>query len=178
KINWFDNMILCGIISYEILEIIKEIFLKTTQMKLLTINGPLFELIRQIGLIIIVALRYYPIYSIIEMANTNILYYTLCSLYMWLDLCLRIFEQAFCINMKPLIQTWQKFEQFKNQLITKYESNALISSTTTMLMPEYDDARSGGFRNRIHRFKDRFVYRGTKLTTTATTTMTSTIHVS
>ncbi|CAF1333517.1 unnamed protein product [Adineta steineri] len=176
KINRFDNMILCGIISYEILEIIKEIFLKTTQMKLLTINGPLFELIRQIGLIIIVALRYYPVYSIIEMANTNILYYTLCSLYMWLDLCLRIFEQAFCINMKPLIQIWQKFEQFKNQLITKYESNALISSTTTMLMPEYDDARSGGFRNRIHRFKDRFVYRGTKLTTTATTTMTSTIH--
>ena len=45
-------MILCGVVSHEILEIIEEIFLKATQMNLITINGPLFDLIRQIGLLL------------------------------------------------------------------------------------------------------------------------------
>jgi hypothetical protein len=163
-------MILCGIVSHEILEIMEELFIKTTQMKLLTINGPLFDLIRQIGLIIIVGLRYYPVYAVIEMSNANILYYALCSFYMWLDLILRVFEQAFCINMNPLIRAWQKFEQFKNELNEKYQSNVLIS-TTTMFMPEYEDSRSGGFRNRFQRIKDRMAFRGTKLTTTTVASM-------
>ncbi|UJR10436.1 hypothetical protein I4U23_014640 [Adineta vaga] len=177
KQNRFDTMILCGIISHEILEIIEEMFLKTAQMKLLTINGPLLDLIRQFGLIIIIGLRYYPVFAVIEMANANILYYALCSLYMWLDLCLRVFEQVFCINMNPFIRTWQKFEQLKTELTAKYERNLLMTSTVTpIFLPEYEDARSGGeFRNRLHRFRERFSFRGTKLTATTTTTTTTTI---
>ncbi|CAF1383152.1 unnamed protein product [Adineta steineri] len=45
KVNRFDTMILCGIVSHEILQIIEEIFLKATQMKLLTMRGPLYDLI-------------------------------------------------------------------------------------------------------------------------------------
>ena len=164
KINRFDTMILCGIISHEILQIIEEIFRQTTQFKLLTINGPLFDLIRQIGFIIIIGLRYYPIYSVIEMSNANILYYILCAFYMWLELILRIFEQVFCVNIHPLIRLWQKVQQFN----TKYQATS-TTSTTTMFMPEYEDSRSGGFRNRFHRFKDRFTFRDTRSTIATTT---------
>jgi hypothetical protein len=170
KINRFDTMILCGILSHEILEIIEEIFLKITPTKLMTINGPLFDLIRQIGLIIIISLRYYPIFAVIEMSNANILYYILCSFYMWLDLILKIFQQIFCVNMNSLIQLWQTFEQFKNDFTAKYQSNSLM--TTTMFMPEYEDLRSGGFQGRFQRFKDRLTFRG------RTSTMLSTISVS
>ncbi|CAF3587083.1 unnamed protein product [Rotaria sordida] len=177
KINRFDTMILCGIVSHEILEIIEEIFLKTTQIKLLTITGPLFDLIRQIGLIIIIGLRYYPIYSIIEISHDNILYYILCSFYMWLDLILRIFEQVFCININSLIRTWKKFEQFKNELNTKYESNSLTMTTSTMFMPEYEDIHSEVFRGGFHhRIRDRLSFRGTK--SIITTTIASTIQPS
>ncbi|CAF1648420.1 unnamed protein product, partial [Adineta ricciae] len=173
KLNRFDTVVLCGIVSHEILEIIEEVFLKTAQMKLLTINGPLFDLVRQFGLIIIVGLRYYPVYSVIEMTNGNTLYYALCALHMWLDLGLRIFEQAFCMNMSPLIRTWQKFEQFKSELTAKYEQNLLMSSTTpSMYLPEYEDARSGGFRRRMQRFRERFSFHGTKTSTSITTTTT------
>jgi len=149
--------------------LIEEIFLKTTHMKLITINGPLFDLIRQIGLIIIISLRYYPIYSVFEMSNTNILYYILCSFYMWLDLILRILQQIFCANINPFIRLLQKFEQFKNDFTAKYQSNSLI--TTTMFMPDYEDSRSGGYRARFQRFKDRLSFRG------RTSTIASTIHV-
>ncbi|CAF0891208.1 unnamed protein product [Rotaria sp. Silwood1] len=174
KINRFDTIILCGIVSHEILEIIEEIFLRTTQIKLLTMTGPLFDLIRQIGLIIIVGLRYYPVYSVIELSNGNILYYVLCSLYMWLDLILRIFEHVFCVNINPLIRAWKKFEQFKHELTTRYESNSL-TMTTTMFMPENEDIHSEAFRDRFHRVKDRFLFRGTK---SITTTIASTIQPS
>jgi hypothetical protein len=167
KVNRFDTMILSGIISHEILEIIEEIFINTTQMKLITINGPLFDLIRQIGLIIIISLRYYPIYSVIEMSNANIFYYILCSFYMWLDLILRIFQQTFCVNINPFIRLWQKFEQFKNDFTAKYQSNSLI--TTTMFMPEYEDSRSGGFKARFQRFKDRLAFKGRTSTIVSTT---------
>ena len=71
KVNRFDTMALCGIVSHEILQIIEEIFLKATQMKLLTMRGPLFDLIRQIGLVIIIGMRYYPVYAVVEMPNAR-----------------------------------------------------------------------------------------------------------
>jgi hypothetical protein len=40
-----------------------------------------------------------------------------------------------------------------------------------MFMPEYEDSRSGGFRNRFQRIKDRMAFRGTKLTTTTVASM-------
>jgi hypothetical protein len=169
KINRFDTMILSGILSHEILEIIEEIFLKTTQMKQLTINGPLFDLIRQIGLIIIISLRYYPIYSVLEMSNANIIYYILCSFYMWLDLILRIFQQTFCVNINPLIRLWEKFEDFT----AKYQL-----STTTMLMPEYEDSRSGGFKGRFQRFKDRLSFKGRTSTIPSTTQVRIDVNIS
>jgi len=169
KINRFDTMILCGIISHEILEIIEELFQQIIQMKLLTLNGPLFDLIKQIGFIIIIGLRYYPIYSVIEMSNSNILYYFLCAFYMWLELLLRLFQHVFCFNIHPLIRMWQKIQQLNG----KYPITSTIS-TTTLFLPEYEDARSGGFRNRFHRFKERFTWRHT---TTASTIL-STIQVS
>jgi hypothetical protein len=163
KINRFDTMILCGIISHEILQIIEEIFRKTIQFRLLTINGPLFDLIRQIGFVIIIGLRYYPIYSVIEMSNVNILYYALCAFYMWLELILRIFEQVFCVNIHPFIRMWQQFQRWNG----KYQTSSMIS-TTTMFMPEYEDGRAGGFRERFHRMKDRFSFRGTRSTSVST----------
>ncbi len=162
KINRFDTMILSGILSHEILEILEEIFLNTTQMKQLTINGPLFDLIRQIGLIIIISLRYYPIYSVLEMPNTNILYYILCSFYVWLDLSLRVFQQTFCANINPLIHLWKKFEEFT----AKYQANSSI-----VYMPEYEDARSGGLKQRFHKLKDRFSFKGRTSTIPTTTTV-------
>ena len=163
KINRFDTMILCGILSHEILEIIEEIFLKTIQIKTLTISGPLFDLIRQIGLVIIISLRYYPIYSVFEMSNCNILYYILCAFYMWTDLILRIFQQIYCRNMNSLIQLYQKFEQFKNDFMDKYQEQGL--PTTTMYMPEHEDSRSGGFRSRLQRFRNRLSLKGRTTTT-------------
>lgn len=94
KINRFDTIILSAILSHEILEILYEL-LQTRQS---TIHGPLFDLIRQIGLIIIISLRYYPIYSVFELSHGNVTYYLLCAFYMWLDLALRIFQQSFCLK--------------------------------------------------------------------------------
>ncbi|CAF2147063.1 unnamed protein product [Rotaria magnacalcarata] len=160
KINRFDTMILCGIVSHEILEIIEEIFLKTTQMKLLAMTGPLFDLIRQIGLIIIVGLRYYPVYSVLEISNDNILYYVLCSFYMWLDLFLRIFEQVFCVQINSLVRTWKKIQQLKHDLATT------TTTATTMLMSEYESFHSEGSRGHFHRLRDRLSFRGTKFIAT------------
>lgn len=174
KLNRFDTMVLCGIVSHEILEIIEEMFLNSAQLKSLTINGPLFDLIRQFGLIVIVGLRYYPVYAVIEMSNANLLYYILCALYMWLDLALRIFEQAFCVNMSPLIRNWQTFEQFKSDFATKNERSAWLSSTAApILLPDHDDARSGGFRHRMQKFRDRLGFKGTKVSTATTTAQVS-----
>jgi hypothetical protein len=166
KINRFDTMILCGIVSHEILEIIEEIFLRTTHMKLLTISGPLFDLVRQIGLIIIIGILYYRVYAVIEMSSTNILYYTLCAFYMWLDLVLRIFEQAFCVNISSVIRTWQKIQQ----LTVKFQTSTLA----TTFIPDYEDSRSGGFRGHLQRIRDRLSFRETRPTTTL---ITSTISV-
>lgn len=96
KINRFDTMILSALLSHEILEILHEIL----QIRQLTIHGPLFELIRQVGLIIIISLRYYPIYSILELTNNNIISYLLCTFYMWFDLILRIFQQTICVKQR------------------------------------------------------------------------------
>ena len=94
KVNRFDTMILSAILSHEILEILHELL----QIRQSTIHGPLFDLIRQIGLIIIISLRYYPIYSVLELPNGNVTYYLLCAFYMWLDLALQIFQQSFCLT--------------------------------------------------------------------------------
>ena len=110
KINRFDPMILCGLISHEILVILDELIFRVNP-----INGPLFDLIRQIGLIIIVALRYYPLYVVIEMTERNILYYGLCSFYVWINFLLKLFEQIICTNHNSLIRSWNKSEQMKNK---------------------------------------------------------------
>lgn len=170
KVNRFDTMILCGIVSHEILQIIEEIFLKASEMKLLTMRGPLFDLIRQIGLVIIIGMRYYPIYSVIEMTNANILYYGLCALYMWIDLVFRIIEQSYCVNIGPLIKSWHKFQQFKNEILSKFGSNSL--GTTTM-SSEYENSHSGGggggsFKGHLQKMRDRIPLRKYRTTTTTT----------
>jgi hypothetical protein len=159
KVNRFDTMILCGIVSHEILQIIEEIFIKATDMKLITMRGPLFDLIRQIGLVIIIGMRYYPVYTVIEMVNANILYYGLCALYMWIDLIFRVIEQSYCANIGPLIKTWYKFQQFKNDVTSKFITNSLL--TTTMIMnSEYDDGRSGeSSKGHFQKFRDRIPIR-------------------
>jgi hypothetical protein len=160
-------MILCGIVSHEILQIIEEIFLKATEMKLLTMRGPLFDLIRQIGLVIIIGMRYYPVYTVVEMANANILYYALCALYMWIDLTFRILEQSYCVNIGPLIKTWHRFQQFKNEMTLKLTSQSLL--TTTMVMSsEQDDGRFvGSLKGHFRKMRDHFPMR--KLRTSSTT---------
>lgn len=167
KVNRFDTMILCGIVSHEILQIIEEIFLKATDMKSITMRGPLFDLIRQIGLVIIIGMRYYPVYTIIEMANANVLYYALCALYMWMDLVLRIIEQSYCVNIGPLIKTWHKFQQFKNEITSKFGKNALL--TTTMLMQsEHENSGSGGgLKGYYQRVRDRVPIRRLRTSTVA-----------
>lgn len=125
KENRFDFMILSGIVSYEILQLIEEMFFKKFSMKFFTINGPIFDLIRQIGLIIIIALRYYPIYSILNMSNKNIVLFILSSFYMWSIFSLRLFQQTFCYNIYPLVKSWDKFQEFKKDFLNKYQSNTL-----------------------------------------------------
>ncbi|CAF1628384.1 unnamed protein product [Adineta ricciae] len=129
KVNRMDTMILCGIVSHEILQIIEEIFLKASQMKLLTMRGPLFDLIRQIGLVIIIGMRYYPVYSVVEMADANILYYGLCALYMWIDLILRTIEQSYCANIGPLIKTWHRFQQLRKEVTSQFATSSLLTTT-------------------------------------------------
>jgi hypothetical protein len=154
KVNRFDTMVLCGIVSHEILQIIEEIFLKATQMKLLTMRGPLFDLIRQIGLVIIIGMRYYPVYAVVEMQNANMLYYGLCAAYMWIDLVFRVIEQSYCVNLGPLIKAWHKFQQFKNDIT----SNSLL--TTTMITPlEHGGAHSGGVKGHFQKLRDRIPIR-------------------
>jgi len=175
KINRFDTMILCGIVSHEILQIIEEIFLKATEMKLLTMRGPLFDLIRQIGLVIIIGMRYYPVYAVIEMANANILYYALCALYMWIDLIFRVIEQSYCVNIGPLIKTWHRFQQFKNEVTSKLATNSLLTTTMAMQL-EYEDARSGGsVKEHFQKFRDRVPIRRVR---TSSTTIFPAIQVS
>lgn len=143
KVNRFDTMALCGVVSHEILQIIEEIFLKATQMKLLTMRGPLFDLIRQIGLVIIIGMRYYPVYAVVEMPKANVLYYALCALYMWIDLTFRILEQSYCYNVGPMIKTWQKFQDFKNHLSSKLSTHHVFT-TTMATLADHDDLRAGG----------------------------------
>ncbi|CAF3379652.1 unnamed protein product [Rotaria sp. Silwood1] len=162
KVNRFDTMVLSGIVSHEILQIIEEIFLKATQMKVLTMRGPLFDLIRQIGLVIIIGMRYYPVYTVIEMSNANILYYTLCALYMWIDLIFRIVEQSYCVDIGPLIKTWHRIQEFKNEITSKLATSSLI--TTTMITHlEHEDSLSGGggggLKGNFQKFRDRIPIR-------------------
>ena len=99
KVNRFDTMILFGILSHEILDCLQEIVLYSASIKsLTTLTGPLFDLIRQIGFISIIALRYYPLFSIFEKVKINPFYYILCAFYMCLDFGLRIFQQMFCVK--------------------------------------------------------------------------------
>jgi hypothetical protein len=161
KVNRLDTMVLCGIVSHEILQIIEEIFLKATQMKLLTMRGPLFDLIRQIGLVITIGMRYYPVYSVVEMANANILYYALCAFYMWIDLIFRIIEQSYCVNIGPLIKTWHKFQQFKNEVTSKLATSSLMTTTMAMHL-EHEDSK--GYFQKI---RDRVPIR--RLRTSSTT---------
>ncbi|CAF1121337.1 unnamed protein product [Adineta steineri] len=148
KVNRFDTMILCGIVSHEILQIIEEIFLKATQMKLLTMRGPLYDLIRQIGLVVIIGMRYYPVYTVVEMTNANVLYYALCAVYMWIDLIFRILEQSYCVNIGPIIKTWHKFQQFKNEVSSKMATSSLMKTTMAMHV-EYEDSRTDGIFSRF-----------------------------
>ncbi|CAF0721293.1 unnamed protein product [Rotaria sordida] len=163
KVNRFDTMILSGIVSHEILQIIEEIFLKATQMKVLTMRGPLFDLIRQIGLVIIIGMRYYPVYTVIEMLNANVLYYTLCALYMWIDLIFRIIEQSYCVDIGPLIKTWHRMQQFKNELTSKLATNSLITTTTMIMNLEHEDSFSegggGSLKGNFQKFRDRIPIR-------------------
>ncbi|CAF4098379.1 unnamed protein product [Rotaria socialis] len=131
KVNRFDTMVLSGIVSHEILQIIEEIFLKATQIKILTMSGPLFDLVRQIGLVIIIGMRYYPVYTVIEMTNANVLYYALCALYMWTDLILRVFEQSYCVDIGPLIRTWHKLQQLQNETASKLATSSFMQTTMT-----------------------------------------------
>ena len=168
KVNRFDTMVLCGIVSHEILQIIEEIFLKTTQMQLLTMRGPLFDLIRQIGLVIIIGMRYYPVYTVVEMPDANMLYYGLCALYMWIDLVFRVLEQSYCVNIGPLIKAWHKFQQFKNEVTSNLASNSL--GTTTMSMHQnHGDSHSGrGLKGFYHRIRDDISTRRSRTPTTTT----------
>lgn len=143
KVNRMDTMILCGIVSHEILQIIEEIFLKTTQMSFVTLNGPLFDLLRQIGLVIIIGMRYYPIYTVVEMPDANVLYYALSALYMWIDFVLRIIEQSYCVNVGPLIKAWHRFQQFKNEMAAKLTTTT-PAGTTLASHSDYRDYRSDG----------------------------------
>ena len=159
KVNRFDTMALCGIVSHEILQIIEEIFIKATQMKLLTMRGPLFDLIRQIGLVIIIGMRYYPVYAVVEMPKANLFYYGLCALYMWIDLTFRILEQSYCFNIGPVIKTWQKFQKFKNDVSSKLATSSL-RTTTMMMYSEYDDYRAGSHhKGHFERFRERLPFR-------------------
>jgi hypothetical protein len=160
KVNRFDTMVLCGIVSHEILQIIEEIFLKATQMQLLTMRGPLFDLIRQIGLVIIIGMRYYPIYTVVEMPDANMLYYGLCAIYMWIDLIFRVLEQSYCVNIGPLIKAWHKFQQFKNEVTSNFATNSL--GTTTMAMHQ----KHRGLKGFYHRIRDDTSTRSTTPTTT------------
>ena len=155
KVNRFDTMALCGIVSHEILQIIEEIFLKATQMKLLTMRGPLFDLIRQIGLVIIIGMRYYPVYAVVEMPKANILYYALCALYMWIDLTFRILEQSYCYNVGPMMKTWHRFQEFKNHVSSKLTTHSMFTTTMGMYV-DPDDLRAGSdHKGSLQRFRER-----------------------
>ena len=171
KVNRLDTMVLCGIVSHEILQIIEEIFLKATQMELLTMRGPLFDLVRQIGLVIIIGMRYYPVYAVVEMPNANVLYYGLCAMYMWIDLILRVVEQSYCANLGPLIKAWYKFQQFKNNITAKIETHSLLTTTMSMDLKQ-DGARSGGhLKEYYHKIRDRVPTRSRISTSTILSTL-------
>lgn len=174
KVNRFDTMVLSGIVSHEILLIIEEIFLKTTQMKVLTMRGPLFDLIRQIGLVIIIGMRYYPVYTVLEMTSANVLYYGLCALYMWIDLLLRIFEQSYCVDTGPLRKTWHKIQQFQNEVTAKLATSSW-STTTISTISEFEDPNSGGSsKGTFSRFRDKLPIKRLKA---SSTTMASSLQV-
>ena len=166
KVNRFETMALCGIISHEILQIIEEIFLNGTQLKILTMRGPLFDLVRQIGLVIIIGLRYYPVYAVVDMAEANLLYYGLCALYMWIDLTFRLIEQSYCFHVRPIFKTWQKFQQLKSNLTSKLTSNSWM--TSTIVTPhDFDGTRSTSFfRNFPQRLSDSMASRRMKTSST------------
>ena len=148
KVNRFDTMILCGLISHEILAMIEDLFLQTTSMRLLTTNGPLFDLIRQIGLIMIMGLRYYPVYAVIDLTDRNVLYYGLCAFYMWLDFGLRVFEQIVCVNNSVLVRAWQKFQELQRET-----SRWVGSTTAAAYILDDDDIRPGERRGYFRRMK-------------------------
>ena len=150
KVNRFDTMILCGLISHEILAMIEDLFLQTTSMRLLTTNGPLFDLIRQIGLIMIMGLRYYPVYAVMDSTDRNVLYYGLCAFYMWLDFGLRVFEQIVCVNNSALVRAWQKFQELQR------ETSRWMGSTTAAaaaFVLDDDDIGPGERRGYFRRMK-------------------------
>ena len=159
KVNRFDTMVLCGLISHEILAMIEELFLQTTSMKLLTSNGPLFDLIRQIGLIMIMGLRYYPVYAVMDLSDRHILYYGLCAFYMWVDFGLRIFEQIVCVNNSVLIRAWQRFQELQQET-----SRWMATTTTSMIsaLDDDDDLRPGERKGYFHRIEDRLAFRRIK----------------
>ena len=165
KVNRFDTMILCGIVSHEILQIIEEIFLKATEMKVVALSGPLFDLIRQIGLVIIIGMRYYPVYTVIEMVDANVLYYALCALYMWIDLTFRIIEQSYCVNIGPLIKTWHRLKQFKQEFSSKFATHSLL--TTTMMTNS--EHQGGTFKKYIQKIREKQPFKRLRAPTPTTT---------
>ena len=117
KVNRFDTMILCGLISLEIFSMIDEILFQSKSIRTLTLHGPLFDIIRQVGLIIIIGLRYYPIYAVVELNDRNLLYDGLCAFYLWFNFGLKLFEQILCTDNRLMVRIWQKLIQ-TNQWVT------------------------------------------------------------
>jgi hypothetical protein len=135
-------------------------------MKLLTMRGPLCDLIRQIGLVIIIGMRYYPVYTVIEMPKANVLYYALCAVYMWIDLIFRVLEQSYCVNVGPLIRNWHRFQQFKNEMISKLSNHSLLTTTMAMSLGHDDGKSLGGWKGHLRRIQDRIPIKKFKHSTT------------
>ena len=166
KVNRFDTMMLCGVISHEIFQIIEEIFLKATEVKFVTMRGPLFDLIRQIGLVVIIGLRYYPIYAVLEMANANFLYYGICAVYTWIDLVFRIIEQSYCVNVGPIVKAWHRLKQFKQQVSSKLATHSFLSTTMPMPGGYHDSRTTNSFRAHLQRYGEKIPFKRFRPSTT------------
>ncbi|KAL7675280.1 hypothetical protein ACOME3_001547 [Neoechinorhynchus agilis] len=97
KTNRFDSVCIYGILALEVLHSFEKLIITTTND-----HGPLLNLFRQAGIVVLIGIRYLPILMSLELRPHNFICYGLSALFMWTEIFFQTAMDAYCPKSRQI----------------------------------------------------------------------------
>ncbi|KAL7667860.1 hypothetical protein ACOME3_008589 [Neoechinorhynchus agilis] len=120
KVNRFESASVFGILAVEVVHIFDEFVFNTTNY---VSYGPLLDLFKQTGLVVMIGARYFPILAALELDPPSFVCFGLSAAYVWLEIYCKMALDAYCPPRVSLHISQAKLDLIAQSYMNKQSNN-------------------------------------------------------